>query len=346
MSATRPGISSDWLDQDTPDTLRLSVAEATTLGERALRSLGWPEDDVHIIVDQLIDNALCGYPFASLPRILAIAQDAKTQQPRQPVRVVHDTPVSALLDGGNNVGYVAVYRATQVAIDKARAQQFAVVGVYNSYYSGRNAYYVEMLVKAGLVGMHLASAQPHVVPPGGTRPALGTNPLCIGFPSARGPVIFDIGTASLMWGEVLLQAHLDQPLPEGVGLDQDGQPTRRARDVLRGGVLPFGGHKGYGLSFVIQAMGLLAGAALARGQVQDYGFLFIAFAPGLLIPAEQFQAQVTELIDRIKATPRQPGVEDIRIPSERAFRERARRRVEGIVLERTVVEALNALASA
>ena len=74
--------SSERLDQDTPDTIRLSTAEATTLGVRALHRLGLPDDDVRIIVDHLIDNALCGYPFASLPRILAIAQDAKTQRSR------------------------------------------------------------------------------------------------------------------------------------------------------------------------------------------------------------------------------------------------------------------------
>src|SRR6266850_4764216 len=206
MSATPPGASGAVLDQDTPDTIRLSVAEATALGEGALRSLGLPDDDVRIIIDQLIDNALCGYPFASLPRILAIARDVKTSQPRQPVQVVHATPVSALLDGGNHVGYVAVYGEAQLAIDKALARQFAVVGVYNSDYSGRNAYYMEMIVKAGFVGIHLASGQPHVVPSGGTRPALGTNPLCFGFPSAQGPVIFDMGTAALQWGEVLLHA--------------------------------------------------------------------------------------------------------------------------------------------
>jgi LDH2 family malate/lactate/ureidoglycolate dehydrogenase len=333
------------LDRDTPDTVRLSVAEATALGTQALRRLGFPDDDGRIIVAQLIDNALCGYPFASLPRILAIAQDAKTRQPRQPVRVVHDTPVSALLDGGNNVGYVAVYHAAQLAVDKARAQQFAVVGVYNSYYSGRNAYYMEMIANAGFVGMHLASAQPHVIPPGGTQPALGTNPICFGFPAAHGPVIFDMGTAALQWGEVLLHAQLGLPLPDGVGLDQNGQPTRDAQAAVRGGVLPFGGHKGYGLSFVVQAMGLLAGAALARGQVQDYGFLFVVFDPGLLVPADQFKRQVSELIDRLKATPRQPGVEEIRIPSARAFRERERRRVEGLVVERKVVQALQALAN-
>jgi LDH2 family malate/lactate/ureidoglycolate dehydrogenase len=331
------------LDQDRPDTIRLSVAEATALGSRALRSLGFADDDTRIIVDQLIDNALCGYPFASLPRILAIAQDAKTRRPRQPVQVVHDTPVSALLDGGNNVGYVAVYRAAQIAIEKARDRQFAVVGVYNSYYSGRNAYYMELIARAGLVGIHLASAQPHVVPPGGTRPALGTNPLCFGFPASHGPVIVDLGTAAIQWGEVLLHAQLGVPLPEGVGLDQEGRPTRDAGEALLGGVLPFGGHKGYALSFAVQTMGLLAGAALARGQVQDYGFLFIAFDPGLLVPAEQFSRQVSELVECLKATPRQPDVEETRIPSERAFRERERRRVEGIVVERKVVEALNGL---
>jgi LDH2 family malate/lactate/ureidoglycolate dehydrogenase len=188
------------LDQDTPDTLRLSVTEASALGSRALHRLGFTEDETRIIVDQLIDNALCGYPFASLPRILAIARDVKTSQPRHAVQVVHDTPVSGLLDGGNRLGYVTVYRAAQMAIDKARAHRFAVVGVYNSYYNGRNAYYMEMIVKAGFVGLHLASGQPHVVPPGATRPALGTDPLCFGLPAAQGPVIFDMGTAALQWG--------------------------------------------------------------------------------------------------------------------------------------------------
>jgi LDH2 family malate/lactate/ureidoglycolate dehydrogenase len=331
------------LDQDTPDTLRLSVAEATALGEQALRHLGFSEDDARIVVQQLIDNALCGYPFASLPRILAIAQDPKTKQTRTSVQVVHETPVSAMLDGGNNVGYIAVHRATEVAIEKALAHQFAVVGVYNSYYSGRNAYYVEQIVNAGFMGIHLASAQPRVAPLGGARPALGTNPICFGFPSIHGPVIIDMGTAALQWGEVLLHAHLGKPLPQGVGIDANGEPTQDAQAAISGAVLPFGGHKGYGLSVAIQTMGLLAGAARSRGEVQDYGFLFVVIDPGLLMPVEDFKRQVADLMQRIKGTPRQPGVDAIRIPSERAFREREQRRVEGIVLERKVVESLQAL---
>jgi len=172
---------------------------------------------------------------------------------------------------------------------------------------------------------------------------LGTNPICFGFPSDDGPVIFDMGTASLMWGEVSLHAHLQQPLPEGVGFDEHGRASRDAEAVLKGGVAPFGGHKGYGLSFAIQALGILAGAALGRGQVRDYGFLFWVVDPNIMLPGGEFKRHMSEYVREIKATPRQPGVEEIRIPSERAMRERERRRKEGIVLERKVVESLKAL---
>ena len=331
------------LDADAPDTVRVSVADARELGEGALHRLGFPVDEATIVVDQLIDNALCGYRFASLPRILAIADDVRSGRPRTPIRLVRETPVSALLDGGNNVGYIAAYRGAELAVTKAKASGIALVGVNNSYFSGRNAYYVEHIVRAGLVAIHSASARPHVLPPGARAPALGTNPFCVGFPSANGPVVYDIGTASVMWGEVLLMARLGHALPEGTGFDAAGNPTRDAAAAARGGVAPWGGHKGYGLSFVIQALGLLAGAALPSGDVLDYGFLFIAIDPEIMLPGGGFVTQMAEMVARIKATPRADGVDEIRIPSERAFRERERRRVEGIVLDRKVVTALQAL---
>ena len=336
-------ISEQPLDADLPDTVRLSVEEATQIGERALGRVGYSGGDARIIVDQLVDNALCGYKFAGLPRILAIAGDEKTAKARTPVRTVHETPLSALLDGGNNVGYIVAYRAAETAIKKARDHGMASVGAYNSYYSGRNAYFVEKVVREGLVCLHVASAKPRAVPPGAARPALGTNPLCFGFPAANGPVIFDMGTAALMWGDIMLHAHLGQPLPPGIGFDEAGKPTTDAAAALRGGVATFGGYKGYGLAFAVQALGLLAGAALARGEVQDYGFLFWAVDPDVMLPGGQFRQQMAELVAKIKNTPRQPGVDEIRIPSERAYRERERRRKEGIVIERAVLDALKAL---
>ena len=343
MPNQSPSAAATFLDADGPDTVRLGVDEAARLGMQALRRIGYADEEARIIVDQLIDNALCGYKFAGLPRILAIAGDWKTGKARTPVRVVHETEVSATLDGGNHVGYIAAYRAAEVAIAKARKHGIAAVGAYNSYFSGRNAYYVERIVREGLFAFHVASGQPHVVPPGAATPALGTNPISFGFPSTEGPVIVDFGTAAIMWGEVMLHAHLKRPLPEGIGFDEHGAPSSDAAAVLQGGVAAFGGYKGYALSLAIQAMGLLAGAKLARGQPLDYGFFFIALDPAIMLPRGDFAQQMSEFVRAIKATPRQRGVDELRIPPERGFRERERRRVEGIVLERSLVAALEAL---
>ncbi len=337
-------ISPELLDPDGPQTVRLSVEEATHLGKSALARIGFADDEAQIIIDQLVDNALCGYKFAGLPRIVAIATNLKTRSARQPIKVVHETAVSAQLDGGNNVGYLAAYRGASLAIEKSRATGLSIVGVNNSYYSGRNAYYVEHMVKAGLVAIHTASAEPKVFSPGAKKPALGTNPMAFGFPSTNGPVVFDMGTASIMGGELLLHSILGQQLPEGIAFDKEGRPTRDPKTAMQGGgVIPFGGHKGYGLSFTVQALGLLAGAALSRGEVRDYGFFFIAIKPELLVPGGQFPAQMAKMVEEIKAMPRQNGTDEIRIPSERGYRERLRRRKEGIVLERSVIDAINAL---
>jgi LDH2 family malate/lactate/ureidoglycolate dehydrogenase len=333
------------LDADHPDFLRISADEAAELGRRALEAVGYSGDDARITIDQLIDNSLSGYRFAGLPRVLAIATDVKTTQARQPVHIVRETPVSALVDGGNNIGYVAAYRGAEIAIRKAKASGMATVGVFNSYYSGRNAYFVEKIVREGLVAFHSSAASPRVLPPGAAKPMLGTNPICFGFPSDNGPVVVDMGTASFMWGEVMLHAHLGEPLPEGVGFDEQGRPSTDGKAVLKGGVAPFGGHKGYGLSFAIQALGILAGAHLAKGNVRDYAFHFWAVDPEIMLPGGEFPARMAEFVQQIKDTPKQPGVSEIRIPSERAYRERERRRKEGILVDRKVIESLKTIAA-
>jgi LDH2 family malate/lactate/ureidoglycolate dehydrogenase len=318
--------------------------QARELGAAALGGLGYSAEEADIIVDQLVDNALSGYTFAGLSRILAIEGEPKLQQPRRPISIVSETENSALIDGGNNVGYLAVSRAADVAIEKAQSARFAVVGVYDSWYSGRNAYFVERLARADLVAIHTASAKPRVAPLGGARPALGTNPISLGFPSARGPVVFDMGTASIMWGDLLMMARLGEELPEGIALDAEGRATRDAAAAVAGAVLPFAGHKGYGLSFAVQALGLLAGAAIPRNAPQDYGFLFIAFDPGLTVPLDEFKRLMSELVDNIKATPRQQGVEEILVPSERAYREREKRRESGFAIDRKLFDRLSELA--
>jgi LDH2 family malate/lactate/ureidoglycolate dehydrogenase len=91
----------------------------------------------------------------------------------------------------------------------------------------------------------------------------------------------------------------------------------------------------------MQALGVLAGSSLSADKF--YGYLIMAIKPDLLLPLDEFQRGMSEMLAKVKATPRQPGVDEIRLPGERAFRERARLRKEGIVIDRQIYDALLAL---
>jgi LDH2 family malate/lactate/ureidoglycolate dehydrogenase len=321
-----------------PGRVRLSVAEARDLAQGALRGIGYRNDEARIIADHVIDAALCGYEYSGLAKVLNIPESEHFKLPRRPMKVLRQTDVSLAFDGGNNVGMLALYRAAQATIEKAAAHGIALVSVTDAWMSGRSAYYVEMIAKTGLVAIHTVASSRLVAPPGGIRAALGTNPIAIAVPSSRGPIVLDMGTSAYMMTEVMLRERLGELLPEGVALGPGGEPTRDPALARRGALLPFGGYKGFGLALMVQALGLLAESGSEH--TSDYGYLFIAFRPDLLGPTDVFERRVTELIERVKATPRQADIDEIRIPSERAFRARERALRDGIEIDRRVFDAL------
>ena len=125
------------------NNITLTAAEATLLGERALQNIGFTAEEAAVITASLIDAELCGYPALGLARILTIAEHVNFKKPRTAIRIEHETPVSARMDGGNYPGFYAVYRAAELAIAKAQTHRFAAVGMRNSWLSGRSAYYAK-----------------------------------------------------------------------------------------------------------------------------------------------------------------------------------------------------------
>lgn len=325
-----------------PDRVHLSVPEARVTAERALRGIGYEDEEARILADHMIDAALCGYEYSGLAKILNIPEHRRFHRPRRPLSIIRETGVSTLFDGGNNVGMLAMYHAAKAAIAKSAQHGFSLIGVTNSWMSGRSAYYCEMIAKADLVGVHTASSSRAVAPFGGSRAVLGTNPIAFGMPSDQGPVVLDMGTSAFMGTELALRERLGQLLPEGVAIDSEGRPTRDPTAARHGALLPFGGYKGYGLGFIVQALGVLAGSAIAPDG--DDGYLFIVFKPDLLVPLADFKRDLTALIERIKSVPPAPGVAEIRIPGERAFQTRERLLREGIEVDRLVYDALMRLA--
>ena len=325
----------------TTERVHLSVAEARALSERAMRGIGYEPEEARILADHVIDAALCGYEYSGLAKLLNVAEHPRFKAGHRPMRALKETSVSVLFDGGNQSGMLAMYHATREVIERAQAHGVAIVGVNNIWMSGRSAYYVEMVARAGLIGIHTVAAPPMVAPLGGARAALGTNPIAFGFPMEGEPLVIDLGTSAFMGTDLKFRERLGIPLPEGVAIDEHGRPTTDAGAARRGAILPFGGHKGYALALAMHALGVLCGGMPDQ---EGAGYLFIAFKPDLFVPAEDYRRALAAEIATIKATPRQEGVDEIRIPGERAYRERERLTREGIEIDRRIQDALIRLA--
>lgn len=312
--------------------MKLSIQDARALTESCMEAVGHTRGEAEIIADHLIDCELRGLQFGGLPRALSIIERIRdTTTPRRPINIERETPFSASIDGGDQVGYLVGRRAMDLAIDKAKATGLAVVGARETWYTGMFSHYLERVTEAGFAGMAAGSAPPRVAPHGGTESRFGTNPIAFGFPSTGTPIIWDIGTSAVMSGEAMLARRLGALLADGSAFDPDGNRTRDPDAALNGAFGVWGGHKGSGLALVIQLLGMMCGAAAAPPVVSDCGFFLLVIDPGLLTSAEDYKQRVAEYADSLRATrPLEPG-RPVRVPFERSVQERSKRLAEGTI---------------
>lgn len=328
--------------------MRIAITEAHGLVRAAMRTTGYDECEATEIADHLTDCELRGLSFGGLARALSVAERIQsTAVPRQPIRIVRETPCSATVDGGDQVGYLVAARATDIAIAKAGTHGIAVVGARNTWYTGMFSWYLERITQAGLVGLAAGSGLQIVAPHGGSEGRFGTNPIAFGFPSEEGPVIWDAGTSAVMHGEVLLAARLGRQLRPGLAFDSQGRPTQDPLAALNGAFAVWGGHKGSGLALTVQLLGMMCGAAAAPEGISDVGFLLLVIDPGLLTSASDFRRRVTEYAHAIRATrPADPAC-PVRVPFDRSAQTRSEARARGTIdVADEVIAALRSLANA
>ncbi len=299
--------------------MRLTCAEARHLTEKVMGALGYDPADAARIADHLMDCELRGLHYGGLARALSIAERCRRlAEPAQPPRILHETPVSARLQGGDTIGYLVALQATTLAMEKAAATGIAVVGASHTWYTGMLSYYAEMAAARGLVTIIASNASPWVAPHGGTQGRLGTNPICFGFPSADEPVIWDIGTSAIIHAEVTLARRLGQPLPPDVAFDAEGNPTRDPVAALAGAFATWGGPKGSGLAIVVQLLGIMAGSPPVPPELAEFGFLIIAMRPDLMGPEAEFRANVSAFADAVRGTRPLAGGAPVRMPFDRS----------------------------
>ncbi|OGA45670.1 MAG: hypothetical protein A3G24_22025 [Betaproteobacteria bacterium RIFCSPLOWO2_12_FULL_62_13] len=311
--------------------MELKLQEAIDLAVRTLVREGVRERYARMAAEHLVDAALCGHEFSSLPRLLAIVEELRKKPPPGELRIVRESERSAVIDGGDNIGYAVSLVAVDKAIELAGKSGVAVVAVRNTWFSGRLAYYVERAARQGFIAMHTTNTTARVAPYGGIDRLFGTNALAIAFPAADEPLVIDFMTSATSWGEAVLRKNKEQLLPEGVAVDAQGDPTLDPQAALNGAFLPWGGHRGSALALVVQLFAVLAGSDPVVKESGRFGLFFLVIDPGLLMPADDYKARVTELRGIIRASRPQKGASAVRIPGEASLRKRRENTAAGVI---------------
>ena len=311
--------------------MQLSITAATDLAVRALTRAGMTTPAAKVVADHLVDANLCGHEFSSLPRVLAIAEELRNKPPAGVIRVVRENRCSAVIDGGDNVAYVVSITAIDKAVEICRREGVAVVGANNTWFSGRLAYYVERAARQGYVALHTTNTTARVAPFGGIDRVMGTNPFAVAFPSEDDPLIIDFGTAATTWGDVVLARTKGEPLPPGLAVDAEGRATTDPVAALAGAFLPWGGHRGSGLSLAVQLFGILAGSSPVIDDVSNYGLFFLLIDPAALMSASDFRARVSALRQTLRANRPLAGASAVRVPGDASLQRRKEGLAAGIV---------------
>jgi LDH2 family malate/lactate/ureidoglycolate dehydrogenase len=249
--------------------------------------------------------------------------------------VESEGPAWALVNGQSAIGMVTSVFAMNAAIEKAKTAGMAYVGVRNSCHFGAAGYYAVMAAKAGMIGMAMANDLPSMAVPGSRKAVLGTNPFSFAVPAGQyDPIFLDIASSAVAGGKVRIMQALNQKTPDHWLVDAEGLPTNDPFAYPEhASLLPFAGHKGYGIALMIETLaGVLSGASVmwdVRSWIDDdpslptrHGAAFLAFDAGATMPIADFKARVDKLIGDIHATPTAKGADAILVPGEIEWKKR------------------------
>lgn len=307
-----------------------------------LKGVGASDEEADIVAANLVKANLRGVDSHGVIRLKVYVDRVKykTIFPGAPIKVVRETPSTALIDGGFGFGQVIAVKAIKIAIEKAKKVGIGGVGVFNTNHFGMLAYYALIALQEDMISLITTNGSPFVVPWGGRTPMLGTNPICIGIPSGQEiPIILDMATSAAARGKIEKAAKEGTKIPADWAVDEEGKPTTDPMAALKGALLPFGGPKGYGLSFIIDILsGCLTGAAFGKHVVSLYpenkksslGHFLLVINPDAFIPINEFKTAVARAVQEIKACPTAPGVSEVLVPGEIEYRTEQKRLKEGI----------------
>ena len=332
-------------------TLAIQADALRDFAKKSCEAVGIPANDAFIIADSLVESNLRGIDTHGVTRL-------KVYLDRVEKGLVHAKPEmkftktragAGIFDGGCGQGQVVTHRAMDQACELAKETGIGAVAIRNSSHFGAAAYYVAHAARKGFIGFCVGHAEADMVPFGGRKPALGTNPISVGFPSdGPEPFTLDMATSAVPMGAVLLAAKEGRQIPVDWAVDEEGNPVTDPK--IARAVKPMAGPKGYALSMMVDVLSsMLSGANFGKHIIRQYdnweepqrlGAFCWALDISAFIALPEFEGRIKSMFEELRAVPPAEGFKRVFTPGEIEASRKAERSKSGIPLSPEVAAEL------
>lgn len=321
--------------------MKVKKADLHQLIKKKIEKAGLTEEHATIVSDVLTFADARGIHSHGAMRVEyyseRIAKGGITNRPNFSFK--QTAPSCGVFEGDNGSGFVAAKFAMDHAIEMAKENGVAVVGVKNMSHSGALAYFVEMAAQQDLVALSVCQSDPMVVPFGGSEAYFGTNPIAFAAPSNDNRMItFDMATTVQAWGKILHARSKKEAIPASWAVDEDGNPTTDSTKV--NALLPIAGPKGYGLMMMVDILaGTLMGLPFGKhvssmyhdlSKGRELGQLHIVINPAFFTDLDVFKENISTMLDELKEMKPSEGFKEVNFPGERGRMREQNYEAEGI----------------
>jgi len=338
------------------ETTTVPVKRLEQLPNAALAAVGVPAGNAAAITRVLVEADMMGISTHGVIRLAPYTGRVRAGgvKAAPSIAVEQRAPSLAMVDGDNGLGPVVGMRALATAMAMAAATGIAYVGCRNSNHFGAMMPYALTACDAGYVMIAATNAGPTMPPWGGAEARIGNNPLCVAAPVPGGPhFILDMAMSVAARGKIRIAARNAKPIPEGWAVDKAGRATTDAATALKGFLVPFGGHKGSGLSMAVDILcGVISGAAFLTGiaswvdqptEPQRAGHFFLLIDPERLVGADSFAESMAAFRDSINSTrPADPNA-PVLLPGQREQERRKAALASGVAVPADLLAEIEAL---
>lgn len=330
--------------------------------------IGCSDEHAEIASTTLLSADLRGIDSHGIARLTGYVRlwEVKRVNATPDVKVIHETPSTAVIDGDSGLGLVVAPYAMRIAIEKANNVGTGWVSVQNSNHFGIAGFHAMMALEHDMIGIAMTNASPLVAPTFSIDKMLGTNPIAVAAPAGKQPpFVADLATTTAANGKLEILQRKNKETPDGWVQDVEGNPSNDANILKKGGaLLPLGGdkdhgsHKGYALGAIVDIFSaLLSGANYApwvppfpayvpmpvQQPGKGIGHFFGAMRIDAFRPADDFKKDMDHWIEGFRKAKTVPGQDKVLVPGDPEREMEMVRMKDGIPLLPVVQEDLKAL---